>query len=75
MENIIIEELKKKIKQYENDLKLILEASKKTDKIKTARVKVRFEDMMVENIKDLTSLISDLKEFIKSENTTTRGAE
>ena len=71
MELNVIEELKKKIKQYDADLKLILEASRKTDKIKTARVKVRFEDMMVENIKDLTYLISNLKEFIKSENIST----
>ncbi len=62
-----LEIIDKKINQYEADLKLITVSLKSIDKIKTATVKIKFEDLIVEEIKRLGNLINELKTFLKEE--------
>lgn len=67
MEEKYIKFLEDKVKQYEKDLRLMLNASKNIDKIKTARIKKEFEDLIAEKIIDIGRMITDFKRFIKDE--------
>jgi hypothetical protein len=60
--------MKNKIEQYEKDLKLIIEMSKKSDRIKTAKIKILFEDLIAENIISLAKMIKEFKEYINDLN-------
>lgn len=59
--------LRDKIKQYEEDLKIMLNAAKNIDQIKTARIKSEFEDLIALKIMDITRIISEIKQFIRDE--------
>ena len=65
MEEIIV--------RYETDLKIMITASKGLDRIKTASIKVKFQDLVAESIMNLGKNITDLKEFIKEEKVKLKG--
>ena len=62
-----------KIEQYQRDMKFMIKSSKFIDKIKTARIKKEFEDLISDKIIELGKQINDLKCIVKEEKTRIAG--
>ncbi len=57
--------LERKIKTHEQDLSTLIKISNLVDKIRFSGVKIKFENLIAEEIMNLAKRMKELKEFVE----------
>ncbi len=60
------ETLERKIKTHEKDLNTLVKISDSVDKIRFSGVKIKFEELVAEEIINLAKRMRELKEFLEN---------